>query len=223
MTDPADSSAAIRRRHRVVYDFVAGDYAHRSRQVVGEFAAFRSAFLARLSRGERVADLGAGPGRDAGFFAAAGLRVVALDGSWEMARLARARAVPTVVADLSAPPFSSGSFAGLWAAASFLHVPRPDGSATLRGWARLLRPGGVLGLSTATGDGDRWEPAPYRPSRPTAGPLRRWYVYYRRDELLDLLAAGGFDVLEVSERDTNRRWLQVLARYRGEPAQPRPG
>lgn len=223
MREPADSPAVIRRQHRVVYDLVADDYAHRSARVEPQFAAFRSAFLARLGRRDRVADLGAGPGRDAAFFAAAGLRVVAVDGSWEMARLARARAVPTVLADLSAPPFAGASFAGLWAAASFLHVPRPDGSATLRGWARLLRPGGVLGLSTATGDGNRWEPAPYQPSRPDAGPLRRWYVYYRREELLDLLAGGGFEPLEVSERGTHRRWLQVLARYRGEPAQPRPG
>lgn len=43
-------------------------------------------------------------------------------------------------------PFAAGSTDAVWSSASLLHIPRSDVPATLRGWHRVLRPGGVLGL-----------------------------------------------------------------------------
>ena len=55
---------------------------------------------------------------------------------------------------------------------------------------------------------------------PTTG-LRRWFVHHRPDELVGLLTDAGFVVHLTRERESHRRWLQVLA-GRSDPGQVPP-
>lgn len=72
---------------------------------------------------------------------------------------------------------------------------------------------GMVGLATALGEADGGEDVPYaHDAGPGGGPLRRWFVRHRRDDLLDLLRAAGFEVLEATERTTHRHWLLLRAR-----------
>jgi hypothetical protein len=123
-------------------------------------------------------------------------------------------------------PYRDGELDGIWSTAALLHVPRADVPDTLRGWRRCLASGGILGLSTAVGDHEGWEPVTERQASPHAGDpahglseplrgsLRRWFVYHQPDALVALLADAGFEVTSTAERATHRRWLQVLARTR---------
>lgn len=160
-----------------------------------------------------MVDAGCGPGEDVALFTSRGLRAVGVDGSVGMARRVRERGERVVLGDLRALPVRQESLDGLWSSASLLHVPRQEVPATLASWHRLLRPAGVLALSTSLGGHEGWEAVPYAPS-PAHGDakLRRWFVHHSRDELLSLLAGAGFAVLSVEERESHRRWVQVLAR-----------
>ena len=164
-----------------------------------------------MRRGGRVADLGCGPGRDAAHFPAAGLDVVGIDASRQMARRAGQNGVPVAQADIRRVPLRPEHLDGVWSAASLLHVPRGDVARTLRSWWQLLRSEGVLGLSTSLGDGEGWEACPYDPAtQPTGAPLRRWFVHHDPGALLGMLDVAGFDVVAARERVSHRRWLQVL-------------
>lgn len=57
----------------------------------------------------------------------------------------------------------------------------------------------------AEGEGERWEEVPYQPD------VRRWYVYYRLEDLAGLLGAAGFAVCETARRPANRDWLSFYA------------
>lgn len=196
------------------YDLIADDYARRNAVAPDDTVRRQETFATMAGEGGVVADVGCGPGRDAAWFAARGLRVVGFDASTSMALRARAVGVTVARADLRRLPVRDGALDGIWSSASLLHVPRPDVPATLREWVRCLRPHGALGLSTSLGDVDGWEVVPYEPStqpEETAADLKRWFVHHDRDDLLGMLASAGFSVTEVSEFVGARRWLQVLA------------
>lgn len=205
VTDPVATTLAA-------YDLVAGDYATRNAAATADHVAHQEEFAALVGAGGLVADAGCGPGRDALWFAARGLRVAALDGSRAMVTRAAAAGVPVARADLRALPVRDGALDGLWSSASLLHVPRPQVPAVLRDWRRCLRAGGVLGLTTSTGGDEGWEVVPYDVAAgPLAAPVQRWFVHHDRDPLLALLAGAGLTVTSVAERIGARRWLQVLA------------
>jgi SAM-dependent methyltransferase len=103
-----------------------------------------------LAAGDRVLDLGCGPGVDLAALAArvgpSGL-AVGLDRSPAMAAAARATtsSAVVVVGDGQVLPFGSSAFAGAWARAVLIHTPSP--AAAVAELARVVRPGGPIVLS----------------------------------------------------------------------------
>jgi hypothetical protein len=76
------------------------------------------------------------------------------------------------------------------------------------GFARILRPGGQLALTVAEGDGETWEPLPYRPE------LRRYHVLHRVEPLSALLGDVGLPVDRYWRRSARRDWLHLQATRR---------
>jgi SAM-dependent methyltransferase len=188
------------------YDQIAAGYAARwaSSEVL---APVRARFAALLGPGAHVLDIGCGPGHDIARLSELGLRACGLDRSRGMLAEARGCGVPLALGDMRALPLRGGALDGLWACASFLHIPRRDGPAALREFHRTLRPGGILYIGVKQGAGERWvEPTPGQ---------RRFFTFYSADELDGLLAGSGFSVLEGWIADDSRGrpegWINRLA------------
>ncbi|MEV8635228.1 class I SAM-dependent methyltransferase [Streptosporangium sp. NPDC051023] len=204
MDDPTPSTTAS-------YDHIADAYAEQWKQPSPEIARLLERFTERLPQGARVADLGSGPGRDTRWLADRGVVAVAVDRSVSMLGIAAGRGVPVIRGDLRYPPFAPASLNGIWAIASLLHVPSDQTVGTLRRWRQVLRPRGVLGLSTSLGDDEGWEKVPYATTTPQPESLHRWFVHRRPEALLDALTEAGFQVQEHETRVSRRTWLQVIA------------
>jgi len=203
----------VRRATAHAYDLIVDEFVRRTDVVNDDLAEFRSAFVAAVGADARVADVGCGPGRDATHFQQHGLRVVGFDASTAMVRRARERGVDAVQADMRALPLGLRVLDGIWSVASLLHVPRVDVPATLAMWRTCLGPAGVLGLGTSLGSDEGWEACPYDPtSQHTRDTVRRWFVHHDETTLLTVVTEAGFDVMSSRIRESNRRWLQVLAR-----------
>src|SRR5262249_11904589 len=107
-----------------------------------------------VSPGGAILDAGCGAGRDARAFRERGYRVVAMDASAEMARLAAEYAgVEALVGRFQDLDFDA-EFDGVWACASLLHVRRSETGAVLARLARALKSDGALYASFKLGESE---------------------------------------------------------------------
>lgn len=197
-----------------VYERIAPEYA---RAWFGErnLETTLERFLALLPEPGDVLDAGCGPGRDVLAMAGRGVRAIGVDLSPAMLAEARSR-VPGGVfrrMDLRALRYPDASFDGAWACASLHHLSADGATLALAELARVLRPGGVLGLIVERGEGE----GPDHLGRH----LRRW----TEPELACEVEAAGLAVLgleaESSIRatlapDRPRQWLHLFASRRAE-------
>lgn len=118
---------------------------------------FEQALVAQaFAPGQRILDVGCGGGREAMPMIQMGLRVVAMDLSPAMVQAARnhaasrAATLPALAGSVTALPFGEQSFDGVAMLGQVLaHVPgRAERVAALSAVRGLLRPGGVLALTT---------------------------------------------------------------------------
>jgi SAM-dependent methyltransferase len=136
----------------------------------------------------RIIDVGCGPGWESSTFAAHGHDAVGIDLTPAFVQAAR-REIPAASfarMDMRHLSFATDSFDGLWACASFLHVPRNDALATLGEFHRVLRPEGVAHISVKRGDGEM--------RGNTYEDDQRRFTLYQLDELRAKAAEVGFTV-----------------------------
>jgi SAM-dependent methyltransferase len=145
-------------------------------------------FLRRLTPNSRVLDAGCGPGHHAKVLAEAGHDVVAIDLSDGMLAQARrrVRSIRLLKMDIQELRFCTGAFDAVWCSAAAHHVPREQLPPVLRGFRRVLKPGGLLGLNLQVG---RRSEIVERQSD------HRFFEYYGHGaEIAVLLDAAGFVV-----------------------------
>lgn len=167
-----------------------------------------SSFSAYFSQGAQIADLGCGAGRDLRCFNSRGFRPIGLDLSEPLAKIAhRISDCPIIVGDLRSLPFEQNAFSGVWAAASYLHLPRCDLQPALIEANRILAGGGYIFASVKRGKGeanDKWG---------------RTFTLFEVAELEAALAAAKFRLVSIatSQRMTadegwgNGEWISCTA------------
>jgi SAM-dependent methyltransferase len=112
------------------------------------------AFLARLSPGASILELGCGAGGDTAEMLARGFDVCPTDGSPEMADVASKHLGRMVETLLFHDLDEVETYDAVWANACLLHVPRPELADVLARIWRALKPAGVFYASYKEGDGD---------------------------------------------------------------------
>ncbi|MCI0395456.1 MAG: class I SAM-dependent methyltransferase [Chloroflexi bacterium] len=191
------------------YNRIAPDYlAHwRDRVVmarhVARFTGLLDAAWGEDRAGIRLADVGCGPGFDAALLRRQGFQVAGLELSWGMIQAGRIDYPGDLVqADMRRLPLAA-RLHGLWVNASFLHLPRAEAPGALAGFARVLRPGGVLYLAVKAGQGEEWKAESYGRPEP------RFFTYWKPEEMDNLLAATGFHVIDgwQEQSSSTTTWL----------------
>lgn len=181
------------------YEADAESFAERYRR--GSIAAVAGEEFRESLPGDRILDVGCGPGADVETFVDEGYDAIGLDPTPSFLRVARDH-VPDgsfVRGDMRHLPFDDGAFDGVWSCASLLHVPRPDVPETLWEFRRVLRTDGVVFLSLKSADGDH----------DTTGD--RHFELYLPGEIRSMLADAGLATLDVSSPEGE--WIQALAMH----------
>ena len=129
----------------------------------------------------KLLDLGCGPGRDLKKFTALGHRATGLEGSAQLAALARTNSGREVLEqNLLTLKLRSSHFDGVFANAVLFHVPTQELPRILRELHATLKPGGVLFTSNPRGDGQEgWNGDRY-------GAFHDWQTWR------DFVCAAGF-------------------------------
>ena len=166
----------------------------------------RSCLLEALGPGRyRILDFGCGPGRDLKVFRDAGHEAVGLDACPSFTAHARQYSGCEVLQqnflrlDL-APEY----FDGIFANASFFHVPSAHMPAVLAAFHRSLKPGGHLFMSNPRGAGEGFNG-------------RSYVTYLELEDYAQLLQQAGFELLTHYYRPQGlpreqQPWLALLAR-----------
>lgn len=187
------------------YDAVAEDYAQLRLLYPAVSLNLLERFVELLREG-RILDVGCGPGPDAKFFSGRGFEVVGIDLSGrflEIAREVEPRAT-FLKMDMRALGFAAHSFDGLWACGSLIHVPKAEVLATLRGFRRILKPGGLLFLSVKEGKREVWAMS--------EGEHRFVVYYYQVGELRRLVEEAGFEIVSIDREKKHTIFINVFAR-----------
>ncbi|WP_459192582.1 class I SAM-dependent methyltransferase [Halosimplex sp. J119] len=173
---------------------------------------FVESLVADLPEGARILDAGCGGGRTVLETLADDYETVGIDLSSEQLALAgeRAPAARLVRGDLTRLPVADGAVDALTALHSVIHVPREHHEAVFTEFARVLRPGGKLLLTTGVGDwegeNDDWL---------DSGAAMQW-SFHGRERSLELLEEAGFSVEDdtvLGDQLSGGEWLFVRATF----------
>ncbi|MEA3309083.1 MAG: class I SAM-dependent methyltransferase [Chloroflexota bacterium] len=188
------------------YDKIAARYATRT---LYPMTRELDTFLSYIPHGGLVLDIGSGPGDYAQLIAARGYRVLALDLSSGMLRVAAKRGTSNLVrADMCRLPLPHHMAAGAFLSASLLHLPKSSAVAALQEVQRVLQPGGTAYFSVKEGCGDAHVTEP-------EGDMR-FFAYYQAAEFDALWQTVGFTPVEgwisVPGTQQNHRWINRVVR-----------
>ncbi len=206
-----DVSHVTKRVTVASYDADAEVYRDHAPPMSEPVRAALDGFAARLPAGARVLEIGSGSGRDAEALEAHGLSVRRTDITPGFVRLLRAAGhdadVVDPLTDDLADPTRDAPYDAVWAAASLLHVRREDLPRVLGNLAAATGTDGLLHLAVKEGDGAR-----FSTHGGVGGP--RHFTFWREGPLRDVLAAHGWEVVELARTDGQRgeTWLDLTAR-----------
>jgi 2-polyprenyl-3-methyl-5-hydroxy-6-metoxy-1,4-benzoquinol methylase len=99
------------------------------------------------------------------------------------------------------------SFDGLWAAASLMHLPKPDASRILADLCKLVRPGGLFAATVTYGVKSRLVTDGWVPGR--------YFARWKKDELARAVRRAGWKIIElkiITNQERKGRWLNLLAK-----------
>jgi len=177
------------------YDRIGDAYVEWSaRSATDARQRYTALLLQGLSAGAAVLDLGCGAGLPTTHALAQRFQVTGVDISPRQIERAR-RNVPNATflhADMSALDFALGSFDGIAAFYSIIHVPREEQEALLRKVARWLRPGGLLVAAMGTGSTE----AGYEPDW-LGAPM--YWSHFDGPTNQRLVEAAGLEIVSAQE------------------------
>jgi len=155
---------------------------------------------------EKILDVGSGSGRDGLILQKAGLDVICLDASESMIRISTERGLKSILGDFNSLPFENEGFDGVWAYTSLLHVPKSKVEKPILEIQRVLKLNGIFGLGLIEGETEL-----YRESSGVDKP--RWFSFYKKEEVKDLLAKHGFEIVYFEEFKANtKNYLNFISK-----------
>ena len=143
----------------------------------------RSEFLKFLKNEgrETLLEIGCGHGRDAQFFQAQGLRVLAVDNTPAMVRLTAEKGVPAQVVDCYDLGEINERFDAVYTMNCLLHIPKRDFKRVLRLISERLNESGLMYLGIWGDENFEgiWEQDRYEP--------KRFFSFWKTEALLEVL------------------------------------
>ena len=186
--------------YQASYDAVVDEYVRRIFDEL-QHKPLDRALLDRFADATRgrgsVCDMGCGPGQVTRYMKERGVEVVGYDLSPKMVEAARRlnAAISFHQADMTALDHADGTWAGLVAFYSLIHIPRSEVVNTLREFRRVLQPGGLLLLAFHIGDetlhfDDWWEQK-----------VNVDFFHFQPEQIARDLQTAGFEIEEIIERE----------------------
>ncbi len=166
-------------------------------------------FKKLLSSGS-ILELGCGSGTDSRYFLESGYSYTGIDLSDGMLQIAQQNHPNCrfLRMDLYQLGFRLNSFAGFWASAVFLHIPKNDIKQVLLGLKKVTSEGAVGFIALKAGTGEQFVQGSNKEDR-------RFFIYYTLPEFALILSQVGFEIYSMQRSLPDSRgtiWLTYFVR-----------
>ncbi len=178
------------------YDDYAEDYAERRKEYLQKYLLRDVALFIKHLEGQRILELGSGPGRDAVYLKEQGLQVVCTDISPTQVRLCKEKGLEAYEMDFEHLTFPDASFDGVWAYTALLHLPKSRLDAVLERICCLLKAGGIFFIGMKEGTSEGWQENSRYPGH------KRYFALYTEEELKGRLSKY-FTIIHTSRVEVN--------------------
>lgn len=191
------------------YDLVAESYKQRylSTNDKNHMQPLLDEFLNYVNEGKNILDVGSGAGFDAKYLSDHGCKVISIDLSEGLLKVAKeiAPEVEFLKMDMRSMNFENDSFDGVWASASLLHIPKDEVRKVLSEIYRVIKPQSIFFVAVKQGEGETFV---INEGEGNLSGARRFFAYYQKNEMIQLLENTGFKLIEFKS-NTNREnvWL----------------
>jgi ubiquinone/menaquinone biosynthesis C-methylase UbiE len=165
-------------------------------------------FFIRHSKGQKILDIGCGPGRDAKYFSKQGLDVTGIDLTSNFIKMASKNAPNAIFKqmDMRNLDFPENTFDGIYSCASFLHIPKKDAKDTLLGFRKILKPAGLVYVSVKAGTEEKFVQRKEYKGR------KKFFAFYTEDEFKNLIEFCNFKILKIIiNKKKDNIWINVFA------------
>ncbi len=193
------------------YDSIAEDFTRNVKTLFPKKAM--GLFSRMLTKGSSILDLGCGSGKDSEYFNKKGFKVTGIDLSKKLIAIARKgnSKIRFHVMDILDLSFHDGTFDGVWANASLLHISKEDQHIAFFEIHRVLKEDGILYVSVKLGEGEGLE------EDKRYGRRIKFYSYHTLISLKEFLEEDGFEMIDswIEEPDDpylTHSYVQALAR-----------
>lgn len=161
---------------------------------------FVSSFINVLPEKAKILDLGCGTGRLLGVFQKKGFSITGLDLSEKMLEIAKKNfpQIKFVKSDMRKTRFKNNSFDALIVAYSVIHIPKKEIPATIKEFARILKPKGKLMLVIQKGRKEKFLKEPLDEN------LQLFLNFMGKKEIF-LQLSRRFKTLEFLERNPGKK------------------
>jgi ubiquinone/menaquinone biosynthesis C-methylase UbiE len=158
--------------------------------------------------GAKVLDIGCGHGRDAKHLSEIGYEVTGIDLSEGLLKIAKENSPGCNFQkmDMRNLDFPDDNFDGIWACASFLHIPWREAKDTLKGFVHVLKPKGVICISVKEGKEEEFVKKDHY-----KGGVK-FFANYTKDDIKRLFEEEGLEVIDLIIDNKKDKWINVFGR-----------
>jgi ubiquinone/menaquinone biosynthesis C-methylase UbiE len=183
------------------YNKIAEEF--HQRNAVSIYSKEYEIFESLVGKGSKIIDIGCGTGRDAEELIRRGFDYTGIDASKGMLKVARNRVKggKFEIGDFYKLDFEDDTFDGFWAAASLFHVPKKDIDKVVLEIKRIIKKDGIGFISVK--QKRTIDEGIIKETR--GGGIKRYFSFYVKNELKDILERNGFSVLNITKMQDDTR------------------